>query len=52
MTDGNRDINADQPLDGKGVLVCLVGIDGAGKSTMAKALLAITEEHGINCRYV
>lgn len=36
----------------KGVLVCFVGIDGAGKSTLAKALTAITEEQGIRCRYV
>lgn len=36
----------------KGILICFVGIDGAGKSTLAKALTAITEEHGISFRYV
>jgi len=36
----------------RGILICFVGIDGAGKSTVAKALTTITEEHGISFRYV
>jgi thymidylate kinase len=35
-----------------GALVCFVGIDGAGKSTLAKALVAKAEEHSIACTYV
>lgn len=35
-----------------GVLICFVGIDGAGKSTLAKALVARTEEHGIRWKHV
>ena len=36
----------------KGFLACFVGIDGAGKSTLAKALTATIREQGIGCRYV
>jgi dTMP kinase len=36
----------------KGLLVCFVGIDGAGKSTLARALTAIIEEQDVRCRYV
>lgn len=38
--------------DLKGVLVCFVGIDGAGKSTLAKALVAANQENGVRCRFV
>lgn len=33
-------------------LVCMVGIDGAGKSTLAKGLVTIMEEQGTRCKYV
>ncbi|NIN66754.1 MAG: hypothetical protein GTO63_19105 [Anaerolineae bacterium] len=36
----------------KGHLVCFVGIDGAGKSTLARALTAIVEQQGIECDHV
>jgi thymidylate kinase len=37
----------------KSVLACFVGIDGAGKSTLAKALTAnMLEEQSINCKYI
>lgn len=36
----------------KGVLVCFVGIDGAGKSTLARALMSTIEKRGVECRYV
>lgn len=34
------------------IFVCLVGIDGAGKSTLAKALVTTLEEQGMRCKYV
>jgi len=36
----------------KGILICLVGIDGAGKSTLAKSLISIAEEEGMKFSYV
>jgi dTMP kinase len=36
----------------KGVLVCFVGIDGSGKTTLANSLVANCKEHGITCRYL
>jgi len=48
-----RDKPATKPgKNSKSVLVCFVGIDGAGKSTLAKALTSVIEEQGIRCRYV
>jgi thymidylate kinase len=38
--------------DLKGVLVCFVGIDGSGKSTVARALTCALEEQGMKSRYV
>lgn len=35
-----------------GILICLVGIDGAGKSTLARALVTDMEEQGMRSRYV
>jgi len=34
------------------ILVCFVGIDGSGKTTLAKALAAVMKEKGIKCKYV
>ena len=36
----------------KSCLICFVGIDGSGKTTLAKALTKSVEEYGIDCRYV
>jgi len=36
----------------KNVLVCLVGMDGTGKSTLSKNLVENMNEHGIKTRYV
>jgi thymidylate kinase len=36
----------------KGTLVCFVGIDGSGKTTLANSLIANCKRHGITCRYV
>lgn len=36
----------------RGALVCFVGIDGAGKTTIAKMLLRHVREHGLRSRYV
>lgn len=33
-------------------LICFVGIDGAGKSTLAKSVISIAEEGGVRCKYV
>ncbi len=52
MTASKDDTNRDQPLDGKGVLVCLVGIDGSGKSTLAKSLVSAAKDSNLRCRYV
>ena len=58
MSYGGFDAPVEQPTrmatgeNSKGILICIVGIDGAGKSTLAKALTAIIEDQGIKCRYV
>ena len=36
----------------KSILVCLVGMDGTGKSTLSKKLVENMNEHGIKTRYV
>ena len=36
----------------KGRLVCFVGIDGAGKSTLAKGLTTIVQQQGVGCKCV
>lgn len=36
----------------KRVLICLIGVEGSGKSTMAKALTTSLQELGMNCQYV
>ncbi len=36
----------------KGALVCFVGVDGAGKSTLAKLLIADSQTHGVEFRYL
>lgn len=36
----------------RGVLVCFVGIDGAGKSTLARLLMEAASQRGIACSYV
>jgi dTMP kinase len=36
----------------KGILVCLVGMDGTGKSTLSKKLVENMNEHGIKTKYV
>ena len=38
--------------NGKGILVCFVGIDGSGKTTLANSLIASCEQHGVRCRYL
>jgi len=37
---------------GNGALVCLTGIDGSGKTTHARSLVAFLGEKGYNCTYV
>ena len=36
----------------RGILVSLSGIDGAGKTTLAKASVTVMEEQGMRCKYV
>jgi thymidylate kinase len=36
----------------KGFLICFVGIDGSGKSTLSRAVVEILDQQGIKCRYV
>lgn len=36
----------------KCILVCFVGIDGSGKSTVAKELVSIMQAQGTRCKYV
>jgi thymidylate kinase len=36
----------------KGILVCLIGMDGTGKSTLSKKLVENMNEHSIKTRYV
>lgn len=36
----------------RGVLICFTGIDGAGKTTLSKALVEVLKKRGINCKYV
>lgn len=58
MSLGEFDAAVEQPTrmatgeNSKGILICFVGIDGAGKSTLARALTATLEKEGMSCRYV
>jgi dTMP kinase len=36
----------------RGVFICFTGIDGSGKTTLAKSLVEIMKRNGIECRYV
>lgn len=36
----------------RGNLICFIGIDGAGKTTHAKALAEIMKKNGVECKYV
>ncbi|MGB7533087.1 MAG: hypothetical protein WA977_08970 [Halobacteriota archaeon] len=36
----------------KGMLICFIGIDGAGKSTLAKTLIENMRKHGIKTEYI
>ena len=36
----------------RGTLLCIVGIDGSGRTTLAKQLVAEMQAHGIRSRYV
>ena len=36
----------------KGNFICFIGIDGAGKTTHAKALAKIMEKNGVKCKYM
>ena len=36
----------------RGILICFIGIDGSGKTTLAKALVDMMEKRNINAKYV
>jgi dTMP kinase len=36
----------------KGFLICFVGIDGSGKSTLSRSVVEILEQKNIKCKYV
>jgi len=36
----------------KGMLICFIGIDGSGKTTLAKYLENCLKEYGISCKYL
>ena len=39
-------------MNNKAFFICITGIDGAGKTTLAKGIVELLNEKGVECKYV